>query len=112
VLSYIVAKRTREIGVRVALGAGSRRVILSIFRRPLTQVVGGVLAGTTFIGLAAIAVQNTEQFKGAGQQGLGVGDIAMLLGYAVLMVAVCMTACVVPTIRVLRVQPTEALRAE
>jgi ABC-type lipoprotein release transport system permease subunit len=36
----------------------------------------------------------------------------MLLGYAILMFGVCMLACVVPTMRALRVQPTEALRAE
>src|SRR5688500_7985258 len=45
VLAYIVARRTREIGVRVALGASARRVITSIFRRPLTQVTLGVIAG-------------------------------------------------------------------
>lgn len=38
--------------------------------------------------------------------------VMLLVGYAVLMLGVCMLACVVPTVRTLRVQPTEALRAE
>ena len=62
VLSYIVARRTREIGVRVALGASARRVITSIFRRPLTQVTLGVIAGSVLIAVAAIAIQHTTQF--------------------------------------------------
>ena len=45
VLSFIVARRTREIGVRVALGASRRRVVGAIFRRPLSQVGLGILAG-------------------------------------------------------------------
>ena len=52
VLSFIVARRTREIGVRVALGADRRRVISAIFRRPLIQVGLGVLAGSALITLA------------------------------------------------------------
>jgi ABC-type lipoprotein release transport system permease subunit len=43
---------------------------------------------------------------------LTLGDVALLVGYAMLMVGVCTLACVVPTLRALRVQPTEALRAE
>jgi predicted permease len=112
VLSYIVARRTREIGVRAALGAGARRVIGSIFRRPLTQVALGVIAGIVFIGVAAIALQHTTQFRGAEPRGLTFGEIALLMGYAVLMLGVCMLACVVPTLRALRVQPMEALRVE
>ena len=50
VLSFTVARRTREIGVRVALGASSRRVVIAIFRRPLTQVALGVAAGGPVIG--------------------------------------------------------------
>ena len=111
VLSYIVARRTREIGVRVALGANARRVIAAIFRRPLTQVALGVGAGITFIALAAIGIQHAPEF-GFTPRGLTAGEIAMLAGYAILMFGVCMLACVVPTIRALRVQPTEALRAE
>jgi predicted permease len=111
VLSYTVVRRTREIGVRVALGASARRVVTSIFRRPLTQVALGVVAGVTLIALAAIGIQHNPEF-GFTPRGPTAGEIAMLIGYAVLMLGVCMLACVVPTIRALRVQPREALRAE
>ena len=43
VLPYIVARRTREIGVRAALRASARRTITSLFKRPLTQVTMGVI---------------------------------------------------------------------
>jgi len=112
VLSYTVARRTREIGVRVALGASARLVITSIFRKPLTQVVLGVLAGTTVIAIATLAMQGANDFGAITEQGLSIVHLAALVGYAILMVGVCMLACVAPTIRALRVQPTEALRAE
>jgi putative ABC transport system permease protein len=112
VLSYTVARRTREIGVRVALGAGARRVITSVFRRPLTQVTLGVIAGIVLIVVAATAAGKSTQFKGTGIGVLTLGDVALLVGYAILMLGVCTLACVVPTVRALRVQPTEALRAE
>jgi hypothetical protein len=112
VLSFIVARRTREVGVRVALGASARRVVTALFRRPLIHVSLGVIAGTVLIAVAAIAVQHTEEFAGIQPRGLTVGEVALLAGYAILMLGVCTLACVVPTIRALRVQPTEALRAE
>ena len=64
VLSFIVARRTREIGVRVALGASRRRVIAAIFRRPLIQVGLGVVAGGALIALAA-----TDRNRNAGALG-------------------------------------------
>ena len=112
VLSYVVARRTREIGVRVALGASARRVITSIFRRPLTQVALGVIAGSVLIAVAAYGMQHTTQFHSANPRWLTLGELAVLIGYAILMLGVCMLACIVPTMRALRVQPTEALRAE
>jgi putative ABC transport system permease protein len=112
VLSYTVARRTREIGVRVALGASERRVITSIFRKPLTQVVIGVAIGSMVIALAFIRMQYMPELGGTGGRGPTVGEIAILMGYAILMLGVCLLACVVPTVRALRVQPTEALRAE
>jgi predicted permease len=112
VLSYTVARRTREIGVRVALGASARRVITSVFKRPLTQVALGVIAGIVLIIVAATVAGKTTQFEGTGMGVMTLRDVALLVGYAILMVGVCTLACVVPTLRVLRVQPTEALRAE
>jgi putative ABC transport system permease protein len=112
VLSYIVARRTREIGVRVALGASARRVITAVFKRPLTQVTLGVIAGIVLIVVAATAAGKTTQFRGTGMGVLTLGDVALLIAYAILMVGVCTLACVVPTVRALRVQPTVALREE
>jgi putative ABC transport system permease protein len=103
VTSFTVARRTREIGIRVALGANPRRVAAAIFRRPLMQVALGVLAGT---GILALLMFNPEMEEPTPR------SVAALAAYAALMMAICMLACVVPTRRALRVQPTEALRAE
>ena len=103
VMAFTVARRTREIGIRIALGAGQRRVLASIFRRPLTQVAIGVLAGTFITGLLAYGI-NAMQVSPRGA--------AMVAAYAVLMLGVCMLACIVPTRRALAVDPTEALRSD
>lgn len=113
VLSFIVTRRTREIGVRVALGASRRRVVTAIFRRPLTQVALGVLVGGALIGAGGILVPKSEQFKNdPTMTGFGTGEVALLAAYAIFMLGVCLLACVVPTRRALGVQPSEALRAE
>jgi putative ABC transport system permease protein len=108
VLSFIVARRTREIGVRVALGASRRRVVGAIFRRPLIQVGLGFIAGAALI--AAGGSIETEMPGLSG--GLSLKDIAMLVAYAALMLGVCLLACVVPTRRALGVEPTIALRMD
>ena len=108
VLSFIVARRTREIGVRVALGASRQRVVGAIFRRPLTQVGLGILAGGALI--AAAGSIETEMPGLSGE--LSLRQVAMLLAYATLMLGVCLLACVVPTRRALRVEPTIALRMD
>jgi putative ABC transport system permease protein len=103
VLSFTVARRTREIGVRVALGASKLRVVAAIFRRPLIQVAIGVVAGGALIAAGAFAL---------AVDGLSLSQLGVLLGYAAFMLAVCLLACIVPTHRALRVEPTEALRSE
>jgi putative ABC transport system permease protein len=112
VLSFIVARRTREVGVRVALGASARKVVTALFRRPMIHVSLGVIAGTVLIAVAAIAVQYTTEFDGIPKRGLTGPEIALLTGYGTFMLAVCALACIVPALRALRVQPMEALRAE
>jgi predicted permease len=111
VLSFTVARRTREIGVRVALGASRRRVLVAVFRRPLTQVGLGITAGATLIAAGALALSRTEQFASA-PSGISVGHAALLVVYAAFMLGVCLLACVVPTRRALRVEPIVAMRVE
>ncbi|HEX8360045.1 MAG TPA: ABC transporter permease [Longimicrobium sp.] len=111
VMSFTVARRTREIGLRVALGAKRRRVLTAIFRRPLTQVGLGVAAGATLIALGALALFHIGEFAGA-QRGFSVGQLALLVAYAAFMLGVCLLACVVPTRRALRVDPMAAMRVE
>jgi predicted permease len=103
VMSFTVAKRTREIGIRVALGASRRRVITAIFARPLTQVALGVVAGVGIL-LALTRLGNSQPIP--------MKLIAGFVLYAIFMMGVCMLACIVPTRRALRVEPTEALRGD
>ena len=92
----------------MALGASRRRVVQAIFRRPLSQVGFGVLAGG-----ALIAVAGSIETEMPGLSGeLSLKQFAILLAYAVLMLGVCLLACVVPTRRALSVEPTVALRVE
>jgi predicted permease len=108
VLSFIVARRTREIGVRVALGASRGRIVAAIFKRPLIQVGLGVVAGAALIALAA-----TVETEMPGLDGdLSLGQFAVVVGYAIGMLGVCLLACIVPTRRALSVEPTVALRVE
>ena len=108
VMSFVVARRTREIGVRVALGGSRRSVVAAIFRRPLIQVGFGILAGAALI--AAGGNMETEMPGLSG--GLSFQDVAFILAHALLMLAVCLLACVVPTRRALSIEPTQALRIE
>lgn len=100
VMSFAVSRRTREIGVRVALGANPRRIVGAVFAQPLRQLGLGLLAGTV---LVALLLGMTEKVPSAGQ-------FLMLGGYTALMTVACLIACIVPTRRALSVQPTEALR--
>ena len=103
VMSFTVARRTREIGIRVALGASAPRVVASIFARPLTQVGVGVAAGGVLAGFLLLGMTGGKP---------SLAGSSLLAVYAALMLGVCLLACIAPTRRALRVQPTEALRIE
>jgi putative ABC transport system permease protein len=112
VLSYTVARRTREIGVRVALGANRRRVLTAIFRRPLTQVGLGVAVGFILVTAGAVVISGHVPDQPLSWGGLSLGQIALLLAYGAFMLGVCLLACVVPTRRALQVDPMVAMRVE
>jgi ABC-type antimicrobial peptide transport system permease subunit len=106
-MSFTVSRRTREIGIRVALGAQPRRVIKAILRRPLAQLGLGVAAG----GVLAVLVAFGESAELDGKV-LSAQGAALVVLYAALMTGVCLLACIVPIRRALHVEPSEALRAE
>lgn len=108
VMSYTVTRRTREIAVRVALGARLQGVVAEILRRPLATVAGGVVLGSLPVG-ALLALST----RGSGPDtDAAAGPVALLATHAIVMIGVCGLACIAPTLRALRVQPTAALREE
>jgi predicted permease len=99
-MSFTVARRTREIGIRAALGANPGRLVASIFSRAFLQIGIGILIGSavaTLIGVSPAGPAFQTSLL------LGAGGITLVVGLA---------ACWLPLRRALRIQPTEALRAE
>ena len=102
-MSFTVARRWREIGIRVALGADARRVLMGIFGRASAQIGAGVV-----VGLAVAAIVDFVTPEG-NLGGRGVVLFPVVVG---VMFAVGLLAAVGPARRGLAVQPTEALRNE
>ena len=103
VMSFTVVQRTREIGTRVALGADRRRVIAAIVRRPLAQIGLGIGTGGALVALISV---------GLFEQALTPLEAGLIVVYATVMLGVCLSACVVPIRRALRLQPSQVLRAD
>jgi putative ABC transport system permease protein len=99
ILAFSVSRRTREIGIRLALGADARRIITGIFSRALAQVALGIACGGVLVFVLTRMVT-----------GLSMREAAIIAGYMLVMLAVCTLACSVPARRALSVAPTEALR--
>ncbi|HEX3157950.1 MAG TPA: ABC transporter permease [Gemmatimonadaceae bacterium] len=105
VLSYGVSQRTRELGVRLALGARPREVVTMVLR-------GGL--GLTAVGLAvgAVAFLGMGGALGALLYGIGPRDPVTLATGAALLALVAAFGCYIPARRAARVDPITALRAE
>jgi ABC-type antimicrobial peptide transport system permease subunit len=105
IMSFTVSRRTREIGVRVALGADRRRIVGAIFSRALTQVgLGVVVGGVIFLGLVFLLSEGSVRPGGR--------ELLITSMYLTVMLGVCLLACIVPARRALGIEPTEALRAD
>jgi predicted permease len=108
ILSLAVSQRTREIGIRVALGASRWRIARDIASRAVVQISAGVLLGLPFAG--ALSYEFLE-LTGSGRSVPGAVAMASVLAVAV-MLLVSVAACTVPTLRALRIAPTDAIRSE
>ena len=105
VMSYVVAQRTRETGIRMALGAQTRNVMSVVMKQGMTLAVAGVT-----IGLAA-SLALTRLMSGL-LFGVEATDAATLVEIALLLAVVALLACFIPARRATRVDPVTALRAE
>ena len=106
--SYTVAQRTKEIGLRMALGAGSTQIVRAILA-PMTVPVGaGLLCGI----LGGSAVVRVLRSGIAGIVGLTVFDPWAYLGAMVFFTAVVALAVFAPARRAIRIDPSQALQHE
>ena len=105
VLSYSVTLRTREIGVRVALGARSGDVVRMVLRHGLLMVLAGIVVG----GLGALEL---TQFMQSLVFGMSASDPLTFAAVGAVLLMVAAVACYVPARRASHMDPTQALRVE
>ena len=105
VLSFLVSKRTREIGIRLALGAQRRDVLLLIMKEGAKFSFVGIALGVA----GAVAV---TRLLASELYGVSATDPITYAGVAMVMILVTLLACYIPTRRAMRVDPMTALRYE
>jgi ABC-type antimicrobial peptide transport system permease subunit len=100
-MSFTVAQRTREIGIRTALGAASKDIVATIARRALAQLLIGVALGSV---AGSYLVEDTSPI-------FAIDSVASLVAsVAAAVIVFSILSCLSPIRRGLRIQPTEALR--
>jgi len=105
VLAYSIAQRTREIGIRMALGA-TRKAVVSMVLREVLTVTGWSVAIAMPLSIALASFVKSQLF------GISYRDPATLLLVTLAIGALAMLAATVPARRAVRVQPITALRYE
>ncbi|RMH20136.1 MAG: ABC transporter permease [Acidobacteria bacterium] len=104
-ISYAVSHQLREIGVRLAIGAGRRRILGLVLRQGMTPVAGGLLLG---IAGALYASRYLESLI----YGVAVTDAATYAALSLALAAVAAAACLLPAWRATRIDPMVVLRDE
>jgi predicted permease len=102
VLAYLVAQRTREIAIRIALGSSGRAVFALVLREGLVLLAGGFLLGA--LGLFAVRGALESQLYGVRP-----GDPLVLAAVGAVLAAVALAACTLPARRATRIDPILAL---
>jgi putative ABC transport system permease protein len=105
IVAYSVTERTREIGVRLALGAQRRDVIGMVVGQGMTMTVAGTAIGV-------VAALLLTRLMSSLLFGISAADPLTFLLIPVLLIAVAVVACYVPARRATRVDPLQALRSE
>jgi putative ABC transport system permease protein len=105
VLSYTMSQRTQEVGVRVALGADSRRVTAMVVGEGATLVAIAV-------GIGLVAAYAAARLLQSELYGVGAGDVITFVAVSALLSSIAVLACYIPARRASRVDPMVALRAE
>jgi putative ABC transport system permease protein len=103
--SWSVALRTRELAIRLTLGARPSAVGALVVRQSAVLVVAGLAAGIVIIQLAERALARVVF-------GVSTSDAAALVTASAVLLAAALVACVPPALRAMRVDPVEGLRAE
>jgi len=104
VVSFMVASRTREMGVRMALGASPRSLVGVVVRQAMVPVAGGILVGLT-------AARWLDSIVQAQLFGVQAGGTVTMLAAGAVVVVVAFGAAYLPARQVSRVDPSEVLRA-
>ncbi len=104
VVAYIVSQRSRELGLRLALGAQAGELVLATVRRSVWLVGGGVTAGL----FAAIV---GARLLGAFLYGIGTFDLATDVGVVVVVATLGLLATFIPARRITRIDPAAILKA-
>jgi ABC-type antimicrobial peptide transport system permease subunit len=111
ITSYAVARRTREIGIRTALGARPGQILRLVMREGAALVAVGTVVG--FAGAMVIArVLSSMAAELAQAFGASTGDPVLLAGAPLLLAGVTLLACYLPARRAAKINPLEALRQE
>jgi predicted permease len=104
-LSYDVTRRTREIGIRMALGAQSRNVLLIV-------ILQGIVLAAIGVAIGVGAAFGVTRYLGSILYEVHPGDPITQISVGLLLLAVAFVACFIPAIRATRVDPIVALRNE
>ena len=105
VLSYSVNQQTREIGIRMAMGAQTGRVLKLVVGQGMRLALAGLVLGLV-IALAAMRVLSTLLF------GVSAHDPLIFVGVSFVLMAAAVLACYIPARRAMKVDPMVALRYE